>query len=625
MSHDKTGIWNPGAASLVMIVLVALGISSAKADFTFGKPVNLRTTIPVIDPVHDAIDCCSSDGLEIYLQSDRPGGYGGGDIWVIKRDSIDAPWRPAEVLGPTVSSTANESVSTISGDGLTLYFHSNRSGGQGGWDIWMTTRTTRSSPWGQAVNVGPGVNSARAENQPCVSPDNLELYFIAERPEGYGGNDIYVSRRAKTTDPWGDAVNLGSVVNTAYNVVSPGISPDGLLLFFQDFYGHVPQPGGYGGSDLWMTRRATLSSPWQTPINLGPVVNSSGNQLGPRISGDGSTFYFFTYDDGNYENWQAPIIPVLDLNRDNKVDANDMTVLVAYLGKSDSVCDIGPCAWGDGVVDERDVGVLTKSLATPDPRASDVPCDVTLSWISPSFAQNCDVYLGTSWEAVSSADRTNPQGVLVSQGQQATTYNPRGLLELSRTYYWRVDFVIAGPVSIVKGPVLQFTTAALTYPIRNVTATASSAQRGNGPEKTVDGSGLDQNDGHSINATDMWWSLGVPPNWIQYQFDRVYTLHEMWVWNMNQIIEPFMGFGAKTVKIEYSTDGTAWTPLANVPEFAKAPGKPGYTANIIIGFAAVPAKFVKLTIEKNWGGKAPQTGLSEVRFFCIQNASAAQP
>ena len=59
-----------------------------------------------------------------------------------------------------------------------------------------------------------------------------------------------------------------------------------------------------------------------------------------------------------------------------------------------------------------------------------------------------------------------------------------------------------------------------------------------------------------------------------------------------------------------------------MPEFARAPGKPGYTANTIVSFAAVPAKFVKLTIEKNWSSVAPQTGLSEVRFFCIQSAAA---
>jgi hypothetical protein len=262
-----------------------------------------------------------------------------------------------------------------------------------------------------------------------------------------------------------------------------------------------------------------------------------------------------------------------------------------------------------------------ESLVTPSPKASDVPCDVILSWVSPSFANTCDVYLGTSQEAVSTASRTNPQGVLVSQGQTASTYNPAKPLQLSQTYYWRVDFVIPGPTpTIVKGPVLQFTTGGLTYPIKNVTATASSAQAGSGPERTVDGSGLDKTDGHSTDQKDMWWSLNQSPSWIQYEFDQVYALHEMWVWNFNTMADPFIGFGAKTVKIEYSTDGAAWAPLADVPEFARAPGKPGYTANTKINFAGIPAKFVKLTIEKNWG-IAPQTGLSEVRFFAIQTAA----
>jgi len=93
-----------------------------------------------------------------------------------------------------------------------------------------------------------------------------------------------------------------------------------------------------------------------------------------------------------------------------------------------------------------------------------------------------------------------------------------------------------------------------------------------GPEKTVDGSGLDKNDGHSTTSSDMWLSTGTPPNWIQYEFDKVYTLHELCVWNSNQMVEPFMGFGAKTIKIEYSTDGTTWTPLADVPEWERGRG-----------------------------------------------------
>jgi len=215
--------------------------------------------------------------------------------------------------------------------------------------------------------------------------------------------------------------------------------------------------------------------------------------------------------------------------------------------------------------------------------------------------------------------------VLVSKAQTETTYDPEGLLEFSQTYYWRIDFVVPGPTAtIYKGPVLSFTTEAFAYPIKNIIAKASSAQANMGSEKTVDGSGLDKNDGHSTNGTDMWLSTAATPRWIQYEFEKVCALHELWVWNSNSTVEPFIGFGAKTVKIECSTDGTTWTPLANVPEFAKAPGKAGYLHNTTVNFGGVSAKYVKLTIEKGWGS-TPSTGLSEVRFFYIPTASAPKP
>ena len=75
-----------------------------------------------------------------------------------------------------------------------------------------------------------------------------------------------------------------------------------------------------------------------------------------------------------------------------------------------------------------------------------------------------------------------------------------------------------------------------------------------GPEKTIDGSGLDAQDQHSVSASQMWLSKkGQSPIWIQYEFDKVYKLYQMWVWNSNQAIEPFVGFGAKDVTIETST------------------------------------------------------------------------
>jgi hypothetical protein len=264
-------------------------------------------------------------------------------------------------------------------------------------------------------------------------------------------------------------------------------------------------------------------------------------------------------------------------------------------------------------------------LVTPAPKALDVPRDVILSWARPSSVKYCDVYLGQSFEAVRDANHTDTRDVLVSNAETAASFDPEGLLDYGTTYYWRVDFI--GPLpaqTVYQGPVLSFTTVAYSYPLKNIVATASSAQADMGPEKTIDGSGLDQSDGHSTTEMDMWFSMGAQPPWIQYQFDRVVALHELWIWNSNELIEPFGGFGAKTVKIEYSTDGTTWTPLANVPEFARASGQDGYQHNTTVSFGGVSAKYVKLTIEKGWG-TTPSVGLSEVRFFHIPDRSAGKP
>jgi hypothetical protein len=245
---------------------------------------------------------------------------------------------------------------------------------------------------------------------------------------------------------------------------------------------------------------------------------------------------------------------------------------------------------------------------------TDVPFDVVVSWTAGEFAKTQDVYIGPSVADVNNASRTKPSSVLASQDQSDSSFAPAGL-QFGQTYYWRVDEVDASGV-IVPGEVWSFTVEPFAYPLANVTATASSAQVNMGPENTVNGSGLNANDEHSTEASQMWMSKGVQPNWIQYEFDAPYKLQEMWVWNSNQIIETFVGFGAKDVTVEYSVDGTTWAMLAGVPEFAQATGAASYTHNTTVNFGGVLAQYVKLTLNASWGGLA-QTGLAEVRFFQI--------
>ncbi|MBP8912603.1 MAG: discoidin domain-containing protein, partial [Phycisphaerae bacterium] len=272
--------------------------------------------------------------------------------------------------------------------------------------------------------------------------------------------------------------------------------------------------------------------------------------------------------------------------------------------------------WVAGVVGLGDPAQAANPV--PDDGAVDVPRNVILLWKPGEFARTHDVYFGTVFEDVNTASRTDPKGVLVSQDQEDPVFDPQHPLAYGRTYYWRVDEVNAAPDNtIFKGLTWSFTVEPFSYPVTPIAATASSSGANMGPENTINGSGLNADDEHSTDATEMWTSANLKPHWIQYEFDQAYKFERLLVWNSNQVIEPFLGFGAKTVTIEYSVDGTNWTTLEGVPEFAQASGSADYKANTTVDLAGITARFVRLTITANWGGIAQQTGLSEVRFFYI--------
>jgi hypothetical protein len=369
MSRDKTGIWSLAVALLIAIVLVAMGASSAKADLTFGKPINLTTVIPVIDPMYDNPLCFSPDGLEMYVAACRPESYGGWDLWVSRRDSIDADWPALTQLGPAINGPSGTNAPYISSDGLEIYFAGIRPEGYGDGDLYVSARATATEPWGEAVNLGSTINTSSWEGFCWVSPNGLELYFQSNRPGGLGGFDFYVSRRMTTKDPWGDPENLGPVVNSEYDEVGLCVSRDGLVLFFQDRGGSVPRPGGYGSTDLWMARRTSLSTPWGPPTNLGPNVNGPNLEFLPCLSLDGSLLYYGTETNGIYDNWQVPIIPTVDFNADKKVDLVDLVMLIDNWGSNKTHCDIGPMPWGDGKVDIEDLRVFMTYYEKEDPPA----------------------------------------------------------------------------------------------------------------------------------------------------------------------------------------------------------------------------------------------------------------
>ena len=265
-------------------------------------------------------------------------------------------------------------------------------------------------------------------------------------------------------------------------------------------------------------------------------------------------------------------------------------------------------------------GLTSSKAKSPIPAdgAVDIARDTSLSWTAPDTAVTHDVYFGTNRDDVNAATAAAPGGVLVSKSQVETTYTPQDALTYGTTYFWRVDEVNGAPdYTIFKGNVWSFTTEPFVYPIQNIVTTSNVvSSEGQGPENTVNGSGLNADDEHSIESTDMWLVGPTTESvYIQYEFDGVYKLHEMIVWNYNVQFEPILGFGLRDVTIEHSENGTDWTVLGDV-SFAQATARPGYAANTTVDLGGMVARFIKITVNSGYG-QGGQFGLSEVRFLFI--------
>jgi hypothetical protein len=353
---------------------IVFGVGSAKADFTFGEPTNLPAYIANSSSSSYYGDdlCVSACGRFLFFCSTRPGGQGGYDIWSAARASVSDDWSTPVNLGATVNSPTDDADPSISVDLLYLFFRSERSGGSGGSDLYMTTRATTEDPWSEPVNLGPTVNSTGNDSDPSISADGLSLYFSTwqgPRPGGLGGDDIWFTTRKTADDTWSEPVNLGPPINTASNDHKPCISSDGLALFFNSSRPGGFTPSVFDNSDIYVSTRPSKDAPWGEPVNLGPQINIASGGYGaydPDVSSDGSTIYFGAPErragDKSYDFWQAPIIPIVDLNSDGIVDTADMCILVDHWGTNETLCDIGPMPWGDGIVDVQDLIVLAEHL-----------------------------------------------------------------------------------------------------------------------------------------------------------------------------------------------------------------------------------------------------------------------
>jgi hypothetical protein len=272
------------------VLITSLGVSyvwAAPRFSAWSAPTNLGANInSAFDEGGPAI---SKDGLSLYFQTNRPGGEGNTDIWVSQRESPTDAWGDPKPLGPNVNTAFNDVVPNLSRDGHFLFFTSDRPGGAGNLDLWVSWRahTHDDFGWQPPVNLAV-LNTASIDAGPGYFENDEaglpQLFFASDRPGGAGALDIYVSEQ--NADGSFGPPRPVTELNGPFADQAPDVRHDGLELFMQS--------NRSGNTDIWVSTRETVFEPWSDPLNLGPVVNSLFVDGQPSLSSDRKTLYFFS-------------------------------------------------------------------------------------------------------------------------------------------------------------------------------------------------------------------------------------------------------------------------------------------------------------------------------------------
>lgn len=272
---------------------VADASSPQEADWSTN---NLGATVN--SPYHDAFPTISRDGLVLYFASDRSS-YSEGDsvrpwlradfdIYVTRRESLSAPWETPQRLPSHINTEGSEHSVSISRDGHWLYFSSDSLPGCGSLDIFRAYREDPNDPmgWGEPENLGCEVNSPAVDA--CVIYYETEagatsLFFVSNRAGGVASPpDVYESRLDPGTGRFGAPVLLETVTSSGF---------DGHFDPYHGFVWSDRGGEGLGRGDIWLSRQGD-SGQWQSPVNMGPAINTAYDEQMPSPFDDGRVLYF---------------------------------------------------------------------------------------------------------------------------------------------------------------------------------------------------------------------------------------------------------------------------------------------------------------------------------------------
>jgi OmpA-OmpF porin, OOP family len=225
--------------------------------------------------------------LEVLIFTKRDGTRLDQDEDIVVSKKVNGTWTEPVSISSNINSQFNEGACTMSADGKVLVFVScNRPDGLGSCDLYISYK--EADVWSKPVNIGSNVNSNVWDSEPSISADGKTLYFASERKGGYGMEDIWMSQMDEKGE-WSKAINLGNTINTQGREVSPFIHASGNTLYFSSNY-HL----GLGGFDIFCSRYDGAS--WSVPKNLGYPINTYLNDASVFISADNKKGFYSAYE-----------------------------------------------------------------------------------------------------------------------------------------------------------------------------------------------------------------------------------------------------------------------------------------------------------------------------------------
>ena len=242
------------------------------------NPENLGENINT--EMEEYLPALSIDGNTlVFTKRIAEKGYVPQEDFYISTRNEEGDWQEAMAYPGAINTARNEGAFSFSADKeIVVYTACNRDDGQGRCDLYLMLNNT-------TYNAGKIINTKHWESQGCFSPDGKYLYFVSNRPGGFGGKDIW--RSEITQKGFLPAENLGDTINTQYDEMSPFVHPDNLTFYFASD-GHT----GFGDYDLFVSRRSNTAKEWGLPNNMGYPINTHNTENSLIVAANGKTAYY---------------------------------------------------------------------------------------------------------------------------------------------------------------------------------------------------------------------------------------------------------------------------------------------------------------------------------------------